>query len=384
MTRIRGQGRTVLLGMTLLAASAVGGAENDVTMPRIESGSLSTVAVSGTLAQTIRKLTSSSDAPAWVGYSVPAVAGERMICCGDWDGDGRKGGWSRDASCCGVCRLEKDKGTNMMNIRDEDQIDLEADRSVVILFRLVDGAVGRMRVVSPDCRLDAGSRPFHWLTGVEGSASVAWLSFLLEQKRGGDHRGYDEEGEMVMAIAMHRDSSADAVLEKLADAGRSREEREQATFWMGNSRGRRGYEVLRRMLREERDAEMKGKVIFALSQSPVPEATDAIIDTARHDESSEARGEALFWLAQKAAERAEGVIADAIENDPETEVKKKAVFALSQLPADRGVPLLIDVARSNRNRVVRKEAIFWLGQSGDPRALEFIEEILEAPTRKGT
>jgi HEAT repeat protein len=64
------------------------------------------------------------------------------------------------------------------------------------------------------------------------------------------------------------------------------------------------------------------------------------------------------------------------ENDPETSVKKQAVFALSQLPKSEGVPLLIELAKSNRNAVVRKQAIFWLGQSRDPRALDFLEEIL--------
>jgi len=34
------------------------------------------------------------------------------------------------------------------------------------------------------------------------------------------------------------------------------------------------------------------------------------------------------------------------------------------------------VARTNRNPAVRKQAIFWLGQSKDPRALQFLEEIL--------
>ncbi len=47
------------------------------------------------------------------------------------------------------------------------------------------------------------------------------------------------------------------------------------------------------------------------------------------------------------------------------------------------MPLLIDVARRNRNPAIRKEAIFWLGQSEDERALDFIEEILETPSRKG-
>ena len=57
-------------------------------------------------------------------------------------------------------------------------------------------------------------------------------------------------------------------------------------------------------------------------------------------------------------------------------MKKKAVFALSQMPQEEGVPLLINVAKTNKNPVVRKQAIFWLGQTHDPRALEFLEEIL--------
>ena len=70
-------------------------------------------------------------------------------------------------------------------------------------------------------------------------------------------------------------------------------------------------------------------------------------------------------------------IENAIQDDPEEEVKKKAVFALSQLPHDQAVPELIRVARTNRNAEVRKQAIFWLGQTRDPRALAFIEEILD-------
>jgi hypothetical protein len=38
--------------------------------------------------------------------------------------------------------------------------------------------------------------------------------------------------------------------------------------------------------------------------------------------------------------------------------------------------MLIQVAKTNRNPVVRKQAIFWLGQSHDPRALDYLEQIL--------
>ena len=38
--------------------------------------------------------------------------------------------------------------------------------------------------------------------------------------------------------------------------------------------------------------------------------------------------------------------------------------------------MLLEIARRNPYPRLRKEAIFWLGESGDPRALDFFEEIL--------
>ena len=122
---------------------------------------------------------------------------------------------------------------------------------------------------------------------------------------------------------------------------------------------------------------MREHAVFALTESKVPEALNTVIRVAHEDKSPRVRSQALFWLAQRAGRKmAESAINDAITNDPETEVKKKAVFALTQMPAGDGVPLLIQVARTNRNPEVRKQAIFWLGQNKDPRALAFIEEVL--------
>ena len=34
------------------------------------------------------------------------------------------------------------------------------------------------------------------------------------------------------------------------------------------------------------------------------------------------------------------------------------------------------LVRESRDREVRKKALFWLGQSKDPRALDFLSELL--------
>jgi hypothetical protein len=66
----------------------------------------------------------------------------------------------------------------------------------------------------------------------------------------------------------------------------------------------------------------------------------------------------------------------AVGRERETETRKHLTFALSQSPVAEAVGTLLAMARSDREPEVRGQALFWLGQSKDPRALDFIEEIL--------
>jgi HEAT repeats len=319
-------------------------------------------ALSGPLGQAVR---STGAGPSWIGYVVPSIRHGHM-CCYDSIHESRM----RPRGCC---RLEgRAGGVNIQSEgRDDDAtratpLSAESAPPAVVMLRVEKGQVGRLGVYSSDCGLDAGGLPVLWLTGVPVGQSLAFLEPLVAQ-------GEDA----LVVIAAHAGADADALLERQAAPGRSRKVREQAAFWLGESRGQRGYEVLRRLLREDADARFREHVVFALSESDVPAATDAIIEAARRDADSEVRGQALFWLAQKAGRQAAAAITRAIEEDPETEVKKKAVFALSELPDGEGVPLLIRLARENRNPAVREQAFFWLGQSEDPRALEFIATVLK-------
>ena len=38
---------------------------------------------------------------------------------------------------------------------------------------------------------------------------------------------------------------------------------------------------------------------------------------------------------------------------------------------------LLDIAKNDPDRDMRKQAVFWLGQSGDPRAADLLERMLE-------
>jgi HEAT repeat protein/PBS lyase HEAT-like repeat-containing protein len=307
--------------------------------------------------------------PGWLGYEVPA-AGRHEMCCFDSVSDADRFGPGTG------CRIEEH---GSFSLRDSGERLASMDEgTAVILLRADQGRIGRIRVVSRGCGIDASGRTLTWLDDVEPGESLDLLASLVGA--GGDAAGRDRLAESaLMAIAVHEGSAADAVLERSLDPSRPVRIRKQAAFWLGNMRGRRGYEALSRLVRRDESDEVREHAVFALTQSDVPEAVDTIVRVAQQDASAHVRGQALFWLGQKAGQKAVSAITRALDEDPETEVKKKAVFALSQLPKEEGVPLLIEVAKTNRNPQVRKQAMFWLGQSGDSRALAFFQEVLARP-----
>jgi hypothetical protein len=373
--------RAIPLALTLTVVVAAGGpwsaaAQGTGAPPRVSNGRVTAQPAGANLDATFRRLTAAQAEPAWIGYAVPVVAHDegRACCSGDtWISDGLVFTNGRVASC----GLEPSSSTTRRDpaqpAQMQNPVRLEGPDSVLVLYRVEDRAVQRIRILSPDCELDAGGRALQWLDGVTPADSVKLLSTFVNRADVKSDRLTDAA---ISAIAMHRDAAADAELERLAARDLPEYVRKKVTFWLGNARGRRGFEAVKTIARGDPSVEVRKSAMSGLAQSADAQAVPELVRFAREDASPAVRGEAIFWLAQKAGQRAAAEITTAIENDPDTDVKKRAVFALSQLPKDEGVPLLIKVARTNQNPAVRKQAMFWLGQSKDPRALDFFAQVL--------
>ena len=368
----------MILGFGLIAGGALQATSGQASpaptgaaeTPQVVNAKIETRAVTGSLRETVRGIEAQADKPEWVGYSVAEVAGDRTVCCGNFNDS--YGG-------CGTCRLEKENGmTSTTSQKDSTNgtVQLEGSRQLVVLLRLESKQVMRIREASENCTLDAGGLPFIWLTGVKPTESVALLTDFVHKATFEGHGEHEIGRGALSAIALHADPSADRAFESFVAADQPEQLRKHASFWLGAARGKSGELLLQKMAKSDPSPEVRSQVAFALSVCHEPEALNEMIRMAKEDESTHVRGQALFWLAQKAGQKAMGAITGAIENDPDTEVKKKAVFALSQMPKDEGVPKLIEVAKTNRNPEVRKQAMFWLGQSNDPRALDFFEQVL--------
>lgn len=314
--------------------------------PPVSNARLENLSPAGGLEAALRQASRAGE-PAWVGWSVPMIAGQRKFCCLNRD--------FKPSSCL----LEGKNQSWGSTDRDAPR----QEQNLVVLVRYQDGKAGKVQGFSEDCPLDAGNRRFVWLGAVKPEESVAHLARLATE-------------DAVAVLALHRNANADTALEELASAPHPLKKRENALFWLGQTRGERGARFLEKVLRDDRDDKIREKAIFSLSQSQASWAAETIARTGREDRSPEIRGEALFWLAQMDDPKAPDVLLEAVEKDPSPSVREKAVFSLSQLSDGKGVQHLVRLGREARDPQVRKQAFFWLAQSDDPEAMKYLDKVL--------
>ena len=130
-------------------------------------------------------------------------------------------------------------------------------------------------------------------------------------------------------------------------------------------------------LAEKATTRVAKEAIVVATLADSADITPLLLRVAKDDtRDREVRKSAVFWLGQAVGDAVAPLDKLANDNDEDIEVRKQAVFALSQRPKDEAVPALIRIARGKGDARVRKQAIFWLGQSGDPRAVQYFEDVL--------
>jgi hypothetical protein len=271
--------------------------------------------------------------PAWIAYSVPTTR-TNMGC------DYVRDGWNQP----GV-------------------IHLEPPDHAVILFRVEGGEIMRVRSLSPDCEIDAGNLPFHWLSEVKPAESVAFLNTLADKR--------DRYSDSAMnAIAQHSDPAAEATLKRYLAPNQPSVMRVRAVNWFG-------FAVLKDLAANDPDERVRERAVSRLGSLRDPQTTDVLIPLARKDTNPRIRMAALSALNHKGGPKVLDTYKEAIENDPDVQVKRRAVNSLQNMPDGEGIPLLIQVAKTTKDNEIRKSAMSSLGNSHDMRALTFFETVLK-------
>jgi hypothetical protein len=225
------------------------------------------------LEREFRGLLSAQTQPSWIGYTVPAV---RTYNLG--------------------CEYVSPGGHTVPGV-----VHLEPPDHAVILFRVASGAVDRIRTLSPDCEIDAGGVPVHWLADVRPAESVVLLGTL-------------DFNEKIMAIAMHADPAADTVLERFAATGQPDDVRRRATFWIGAARGHRGLEFLKNLLATDPSHTVRERAVEGLTASREPEALDLLISIAKKDGDTGVRRQAVAALGRSRDPKAQAFLEDVLKH----------------------------------------------------------------------
>ena len=225
-------------------------------------------------------------------------------------------------------------------------------------------------VVHNDPSLEVQEQAVFWLSQVDAEEAVTALESVLFQS----HRAELRE-KAIFALSQHGSGQAQQILRMYVRSDAPEELRENAIFWIGQEGSDDDQMFLAELYADLGSEALKEKVIFAMSERANDASRRWLLEVANNrSESIELRKNAVFWLSQQGEYDANQFAA--LYRDAQEEIKEQVLFALSQLDDPDAVADLIEIARNETNTDLRKNAMFWLGQSSDPRAAEFLAEVI--------
>ena len=279
------------------------------------------------------------------------------------------------APCCFTWRHGKvaDGGCNLdgrdWSFGTSDRSPLR-DSTLAVYAHVANGRIDRVRAVAAACPVESAGT----IRRIDAVASEQSVELLSSWLAGSDARNDDDSA--LAALAYHQDASATRALATQAESKHAEEMREQALFWLGQTRGADGADIIEHHATTDPDPDLREKAVFALSQSKVGDPYARILAISRSDRAAHVRSQALFWMAQMADARARADITAALATETSDDAREQAVFALSQLKEGQAEDALVAIVRGDYPRDAKKQALFWLGESGSPRAIQVLDEVL--------
>ncbi|MDP3909938.1 MAG: HEAT repeat domain-containing protein [Gemmatimonadales bacterium] len=211
-----------------------------------------------------------------------------------------------------------------------------------------------------------------WLSQVPGEEAVTALDSVLRSSR---DAAVQEKA--IFALSQHRSERAGAILRGYVERRDAPGHlREQAIFWLSQHRSAENQAFLRNLYPRLDSPELKEKVLFSVSQMRGEDNARWLLDIALNErEDIELRKKALFWAGQSRATPMADFVA-LYDRVRDREIKEQLIFVFSQRREGPALDKLFAIARTEPDRELRKKAIFWIGQSRDPRAAQFLQELI--------
>ena len=227
-----------------------------------------------------------------------------------------------------------------------------------------------MSVARDDPDQEVREQAVFWLSQVPGSTPL--LEGIL---KGNGDEGVKEKA--LFSISQQNDPRAQQILRDFAlRENEDSDLREKAIFWLGQRSSTENTQFLRTLYSRLTNEDLKEKVLFSLSQQRGAGNEQWLMSiVVDPKEDVELRKKALFWAGQSGVATAE--LAGLYDRLTDAEIKDHMIFVLSQRQKDAAANnKLFDIAKNEKDPELRKKAIFWLGQSRDPRAQQFLIDLI--------
>ena len=228
-------------------------------------------------------------------------------------------------------------------------------------------------IVRHDPDQEVREQAVFWLSQVPGDETVAALDSILRDPK----TPPEIQEKAIFALSQHRSARAGAILRDFAARRDANSDlREKAIFWIGQNRSPDNAQFLKDLYAKVESDDLKDKIIFSLSQMGGADNYRWLMDIALNQaEDIEIRKKALFWAGQ-----GHNVdVADLVrlyDSMKDRDMREQLIFVYSQRREDAALDKLFDIGKNDPDRELRKKAIFWIGQSRSPRAVEYLQQLI--------
>jgi TolA-binding protein len=228
-------------------------------------------------------------------------------------------------------------------------------------------------IVRNDPDQEVREQAVFWLSQVPGDETVAALDSILRDPK----TPPEIQEKAIFALSQHRSARAAEILRDFAARRDANSDlREKAIFWIGQSRSAANAQFLKDLYAKIENDDLKDKIIFSLSQMGGADNYRWLMDIALNPkEDIEIRKKALFWAGQ-----GHNVdVADLVklyDSMSDREMKDQLIFVYSQRREAAALDKLFQIGKNDPDRELRKKAIFWIGQSRDPRAVQYLQDLI--------
>jgi HEAT repeat protein len=230
-----------------------------------------------------------------------------------------------------------------------------------------------LKAVALDSTDDAELRgqAVFWLSQTPGEDTLALLEELVN---GSSDR--DLQTQAVFAISQHEPAQSLPLLERVVrNEAYDMDIRVQALHWIGEKGGAGALPFLTRTYTELADEGLKQQALFAVSQTQAPGATAWLAQRGGDpSESIDLRQQALFFAAQSGLPAAElGAI---YQRTADPDLRAYTIWLIAERGGEGSLESLLEIARTDPDPGMREQAIQLIGSSEDPRAEEYLLQML--------